>query len=150
MAVIPKEPLDWMTLLDLQMDDVLDLLARTERGERMGECDFVPPADIFETPDTFTVVVDLPGFEPEEVSLKLCCNMLIVEGTKRDDTRDGAGYICLERRFGRFCRAVEIPATVDPSAVRARYRMGVLTVTFPRLSEKEQIIKEIPIEQGDE
>ncbi|AJE04447.1 Hsp20/alpha crystallin family protein [Geobacter pickeringii] len=149
MAVIPKEPLDWMTLLQLKVDEVFDLLARSDSGERLGECDFVPLVDIFETPDSFTIEVELPGFEGSEISLKLCCNMLIVEGTKRDDTREGVGYICLERHFGRFCRAIEVPPTVDLAGVRARYRQGVLTVVFPRLSDKGQIIREIPIEQGD-
>ncbi|WP_298271662.1 Hsp20/alpha crystallin family protein [Geobacter sp.] len=149
MAVIPKEPLDWMTLLQLQVDEVFELLARAEKGGRLGECDFVPLVDIFETPEFFTVEVELPGFERDEISLKLCCNMLIVEGTKRDDTREGVGYICLERHFGRFCRAVEVPPTVDLTGAKALYRRGVLTVTFPRLADKGQIIREIPIEQGD-
>ena len=150
MAEIPKEPRDWMTLLQLQVDEIFDLLARTEGGERLGECDFTPLVDIYETPDFFTVEVELPGFEQREITLKLCCNMLIVEGIKRDDTRDGVGYICIERHFGRFCRAVEVPPTVDLNGVKAQYRLGVLTVTFPRLSDRGRVIREIPIEQGDD
>ncbi|CAG0959536.1 Hsp20/alpha crystallin family protein [Geobacter sp.] len=150
MAVIPKEPLDWLSLLHLQMDEVFDYIARTGGGERWGECEYLPAVDIFETLDEFAVEFELPGIEQSDLSLKLCCNMLILEGVKRDDTRDGVSYRCLERRFGRFCRTVEIPPTVDLGAVKACFRQGVLVVTFPRLSDRGKIIREIPIEQGDD
>lgn len=149
MAVIPKEPLDWLTLLQLQMDEVFDYIASTGERERWNECEYFPSVDIFETPEEFAVEFELPGVEQVDLSLKLCCNMLILEGVKNDDTNDGVSYLCLERRFGRFCRTVEIPPTVDLGAVKASFRRGVLVVTFPRLSDRGKIIREIPIEQGD-
>lgn len=148
MAASPKDPLDWAALLQLQMDEAFDFILRTETSG-VTECDLSPPVDIFETPDVFSVEFDLPGTDPADLSLKLCCNMLILEGVKRDDSREGASYLCLERRFGRFCRTVEIPPTVDVSAVRADYRRGVLTVTFPRLSDRRKVMRDIPIIQGD-
>lgn len=150
MAVIPKESIDWLSLLHLQIDEVFDYIARTGGGERWGEYEYLPAIDVFETPDEFTVELELPGCDQSDLSLKLCCNTLILEGAKRDDTRDGVSYHCLERRFGRFCRAVEVPLTVDLAAVRASFRQGVLTVSFPRLADRGKIIREIPIEQGDE
>lgn len=150
MAVIPKEPLDWLSLLHLQIDEVFDYIARTGRGERWGECEYLPAIDIFETQDEFTVEFEIPGCNRSDLSLKLCCNTLILEGVKRDDTRDGVSYRCLERRFGRFCRTVEVPVTVDLGAAAAFFRQGVLVVTFPRLADRGKLIREIPIEQGDD
>lgn len=147
---IPKEPLDWLTLLQLQLDEVVDSVMRTGHGDRFGESDFVPPVDIYETSDAFAVEFEVPGYAVQDLALRLCCNILIVEGIKRDDSAEGLSYIRLERQFGRFCRTVEVPPTMDLTAVKARYRRGVLTVIFPRLSDRDKIIREIPIEQGDE
>lgn len=146
----PKEPLDWLTLLQLQLDEVLDSVMRTGHGDRFGESDFVPPVDIYETSDAFAVEFELPGYDETDLSLRLCCNILIVEGIKREETGEGFSYIRLERQFGRFCRTVEVPPTMDLTAVKAWYRKGVLTVTFPRLSDRSKIIREIPIEQGED
>jgi HSP20 family protein len=96
------------------------------------------------------VEIELPGFAGEDISLSICCSMLVVEGIKREETRNcGVNYICLERHFGRFCRAIEIPPAVDMKRVSAKYEKGVLAVIFPKLHDKSIIIRNIPIEQGD-
>ena len=38
----------------------------------------------------------------------------------------------MEWAYGRFERAIELPARIDDSGARARYRNGVLTVTLPK------------------
>jgi HSP20 family protein len=96
------------------------------------------------------VEIELPGFTPEDISLSICCNMLVVEGIKlQESRRKEVNFICLERNFGRFCRAVEVPPTVDLHRSSARYVKGVLAVTFPKVHDKSAIIRNIPIEQGD-
>jgi HSP20 family protein len=70
-----------------------------------------------------------------------------VEGVKRDEAKaDELNYICLERHFGRFCRAIELPPAVDMAGARARYVKGLLSVVFPRLADKKMVIRDIPIE----
>lgn len=150
MAVIPKTPLDWLTLFRQQIDEVFTYLSSIEGKEGYGEREHAPLVDIFETAETFVVEIELPGFLREDLSLSICCNMLVVEGTKREDARSGeVNFICLERHFGRFCRAVEIPPAVDAAGVVAKFEKGVLSVAFPKLPDKSAIIRNIPIEQGD-
>ncbi|HEY6873756.1 MAG TPA: Hsp20/alpha crystallin family protein [Geobacteraceae bacterium] len=147
MAVIPKDPLDWLILFRQQIDEIFTFLSTMEGGEAQGDHEHTPFVDIFETADTFTVEIELPGFYRRDLSLSICCNMLVIEGVKREDPRGRrVTYICLERRFGRFCRAVEIPPGVDAAGVKARYDKGVLSVTFPRMKDKSAIIRRIPIE----
>jgi HSP20 family protein len=79
--------------------------------------------------------------------VNICCNVLIVQGSKREENHPGQiNYHCLERHFGRFFRTVEIPPDVDLDAVAARYEAGVLEVVFPRVKGKRMFIREIPIE----
>ncbi len=150
MAVIPKDPLDWLTLFRQQIDEIFNYLSTLQGKDERGEHEYSPFVDIYETADRFMVEYELPGFEPEDLRVSICCNMLVVEGIKRDADRCQSGnYICLERHFGRFCRAVEIPPAVDSKSVTARYEKGVLQVSLPWLQDKGSIIRNIPIAQGD-
>lgn len=147
MAEIPKEPQDWLMLFRQQIREIFSYLASLESTEGLGEGDCLPPMDMFETAEAFVIEVDLPGFAPEDISASICCSMLVIEGTKHFDLPPQPGrYICLERRFGRFCRTVEIPPAVDRNGVSSRFVRGVLVVTLPKLSDNNGIIREIPIE----
>lgn len=149
MAIVPKDPLDWLTLFRQQINEVFNYLSAIELKESYGEHEYMPPVDIFETAKNFVVEIELPGFDREDISLSVCCSMLVVEGIKRDEPRTcGVNYICLERHFGRFCRTIEIPPAVDMKRITAKYEEGVLAVIIPKLHDKSIIIRNIPIEQG--
>ncbi len=148
MAKIPSDPLDWLPLFRQQINEVFNYISAIELKEPSGE-EYIPLVDIFETAESFIVEIDLPGFAREDISLSICCSTLVVEGIKREEPRsDGVNFICLERHFGRFCRAIEIPPAVELDRVAARYEKGVLAVVFPKLLNKS-VIRNIPIEQGD-
>jgi HSP20 family protein len=150
MAIIPKDPLDWLTLFRQQINEIFNYLSAIELKEPYGEQEYTPLVDIFETAESFVVEIELPGFAGEDISLSICCSMLVVEGIKKDEPRIcGVNYICLERHFGHFCRTIEIPPAVDMKRVSAKYEKGVLSVIFPKLPDKSIIIRNIQIEQGD-
>src|SRR6266571_9210099 len=145
MAVIPKDPLDWLILFRQQINEIFTFLSSLENSEVQGDNDHTPFVDIFETADSFVVEIELPGNERRDLSLSVCCNMLVIEGVKREEPRDRqVTYICLECRFGRFCGTMEIPPGVDIKGIKASYQRGVLAVTFPRVKDKSAIIRRIP------
>jgi HSP20 family protein len=150
MPVIPKDPLDWLAFFRQQINEIFNYLSTLEGNENLGEHEYIPLLDIYETSDKFVVEIELPGFDRSDLALSICCNTLVVEGIKREEPgKRDVNYICLERHFGRFCRTVEILPTADVMGVTAKYEKGVLSVAFPRLKDKSLIIKDIPIEQGD-
>jgi HSP20 family protein len=146
MAVIPKEPLEWLGLFRQQMDEIFRYLSTLEGREGFSEQESSPLVDIYETASSFVVEVELPGCEAKDITLSLCCSTLVIEGLVREEAGPGVNYICLERASGRFCRAVEIPPTADLDGVRARYRRGLLTVVFPWTKNSKTHIREIPVE----
>ncbi len=150
MAIIPKDPLDWLTLFRQQIDELFNYLSAIELKEPFGEHDYTPLIDVFDTAESHVVEIELPGFAREDISLSICCNTLIVEGTKREEPKKNCevNYIRLERHFGRFFRAIEIPPGVDAERVSARYEKGVLAVGFPKILDKS-IIRNIAIAQGE-
>lgn len=146
MAVVPKDPLDWLLLFRQQINEIFTFLSTLEKGENQGGNDHTPLVDIFETMDKFVVEIELPGFDRRDLSLSVCCNMLIMEGVKRGEkTEQQVTYICLERRFGRFTRTVEIPPGVDIKGITAKHEKGILSVNFPKIQDKSAITRNIPI-----
>jgi HSP20 family protein len=147
MAVIPKVPHDWLILFRQQINEMFSFLSTFEKSGSLGDNENLPFLDIFETENSFVVEVELPGSERCDISLTICCNTLVIEGYKREDAREQpVTYICLERRFGRFCRTVKIPPGVNYAAISANFEKGLLTVTMPRAADKKALIRNIVIE----
>jgi HSP20 family protein len=147
MPVIPKDPLDWLTLFRQQVDVIFNHLSSPERLRGKEESEYVPMVDIFETAETYVVEFELPGIDRCDLRLSICCNTLLVEGVKRkEQNRRGFSFIRVERHFGHFSRMIEIPPMVDIQGVLARYDKGVLSVTFPCLQDKQMVIRDVHIE----
>jgi HSP20 family protein len=57
---------------------------------------------------------------------------LVIQGKrKRQSETENAYYRIRERRFGGFQREFTLPEGTDPSQVKAKFNLGVLTVTIP-------------------
>ncbi len=103
---------------------------------------FSPALDVREHPDFYTLFVELPGVAPDEVELTLEENVLTIAGERpfydEVDDQDAIRpdeFRRVERRFGRYHRAVRMPDRVDGTAVSATYRDGVLTIRVPKAEE---------------
>ncbi|MBN2176754.1 MAG: Hsp20/alpha crystallin family protein [Demequinaceae bacterium] len=94
---------------------------------------FSPALDVEETDNEFTLHVEIPGVKPDEVDVSIEENVLTIAG-QRDfySEKETEGFRRIERRFGRFHRAVRLPDRVDPDKVSAAYKDGLLTITVPK------------------
>jgi HSP20 family protein len=150
MALIPKDPLDWLNLFRQQMAPIYRHLAKIEPQDQDGTPEFSPSVDISETAGCFVVEVDLPGVTAADVSISLCCSLLVIAGVKRQEPAPRTGsLLCLERHYGRFCRTVEIPPGFALYDEQVHLQHGVLTVSFPRLPATMPVVRQIAIEQGE-
>ncbi len=87
-----------------------------------------PRADILEGAEGFLVVLDMPGVPTEGVRVETARGELLVEGTPAQGA--AGGTITYRRAFA-------LPRTVDPSAIRADLKDGVLSVHLPRSSASQ-------------
>lgn len=96
-----------------------------------------PALDVEETDDVFTLHVELPGVDPEEVEITLEESVLTISGERRfyNENEETNGFRRIERRFGRFHRAVRLPDRVDGERVEATYQDGLLTISVPKAEE---------------
>lgn len=104
-----------------------------------GEAEFEPMAiDLVERDDEFVVTVDLPGFEKDDVDLRVTDHTLRIEAEREEATEEGdERYLRRERRHESATRSIRLPEEVDTESVTARMNDGVLTVTLRKL-EAEQ------------
>jgi HSP20 family protein len=150
MALIPKDPLAWLNLFRQQMTTIYRHLTQLEQQNQGGTPEFSPSVDISETADRFVVELDLPGVGAEDLSVTVCCSLLVIEGEKRPEPPPRTSNLfCLERRYGRFSHTVEIPPGFALDQEQARLNRGVLTVSFPRLPATIPVVRKIAIAQGD-
>ena len=97
---------------------------------------FSPALDVEEDADGFTLHVELPGVAADEVELSLEESVLTIAGERPFYAdKDPQAFRRIERRVGRFHRAVRLPDRVDGDRVTATYRDGVLTVVVPKAEE---------------
>lgn len=109
----------------------------------------VPNADVFSTDHELIVEVEMPGVRKEDIEVSITRSALVVKALKYEcfDERK-INYVCMERAFGKLCRTIELPFTVDTAKVKAVYRNGILAVTIPRVEDKRAKSIRVRIENG--
>ncbi len=95
-----------------------------------------PALNVGSTPTSFELVVFAPGLDPASIEVNLDRGVLTIAGERAasvPSAADGKANLHLNERFaGRFRRVVSLPDDIDPQAVRAEYRDGVLHVSVQR------------------
>lgn len=107
----------------------------------------LPRVDIAETDQEVVVSADLPGLDEKDISLNLDGDVLTVQGQRKDEREEKKlNYHLVERSYGEFRRAIQLPAGLDKDHVKATFKKGVLTVTLPKRPEARSHKKNIAIE----
>ena len=108
---------------------------------------WLPNVDLCETNELYTVRVELPGVDLKDISLTIRDAMVRVSGVKREPnvSQKLLCYYCLERRYGKFLREINLESVVDARRATAQLDNGVLIVELPKLVERRGRVLEIPI-----
>jgi HSP20 family protein len=82
------------------------------------------------------VAMEVPGMNKDCFDIQLVNDVLVIRGEKKVERESSSGrYYVMERAYGRFERAIELPVAVSDSDVKAQYKRGVLRITMPRRSD---------------
>jgi HSP20 family protein len=128
-------------IFNRHVEEMRSLLHALELRDSFEDNETRPKMDIYETCQDIVIEFDLPGFTLDAISLKMNGLTLVLEACKPREQNEGK-FICVERGHGHFHHAVHIPGNVDPTAIRAEYRRGVLRVICPKCGERSIPIKE--------
>ena len=91
--------------------------------------------DIREKDDNYEVVIDLPGFKKEEITVELDNGYVTINAAKgldKDENSKKGKLIRQERYAGSLKRSFYIGDNVEKDDIEASYKHGVLTLTFPK------------------
>ncbi|XP_059644387.1 17.3 kDa class II heat shock protein-like [Cornus florida] len=93
------------------------------------------PADVKEYPNSYVFVLDMPGLKSGDIKVQVeDDNVLLISGErKREEEKEGAKYVRMERRVGKFMRMFVLPDNANTDAISAVCQDGVLTVTVHKL-----------------
>ena len=93
--------------------------------------------ELYEQDGEFVLTVELPGFDPAEITVTWDDGVLNVAGEHEDEFRN-------TRRT--YHRRFRFPKTVDDDAIEAAYQNGILTITLPIVVDAAATGTEIEIE----
>lgn len=96
---------------------------------------FMPNADIYETPDALTVILEMPGVEKNNVDVRVEEGVLQVEGRLDLSNYEGLAPLYTEYNVGHYARSFQLSSEIDQNKIGAELRDGVLSLTLPKAEE---------------
>jgi HSP20 family protein len=96
---------------------------------------FVPTADIYETQDALTVILEMPGVEKSNVSVRVEEGLLQVEGRLDLNKYQGLQPLHIEYNVGHYARSFQLSSKIDQTKIAAALNDGVLSLTLPKIQE---------------
>ena len=93
---------------------------------------FMPTADIFETEEALTVVLEMPGVSKENVDINVEEGVLTVEGRIDFQKYEGMRPVYSEYNVGPYRRSFRLSNQVDQDKISAEMQDGVITLTLPK------------------
>jgi HSP20 family protein len=132
------------------IDKLQELLADLWQVPRFsgGRTGFSPNVDCYHTddPHELTVVIELPGVDPQSITIVVGERTLAVTGERTRPKAEGRVYQQMEVEYGPFRRVVRLTEDVDPEQAKATFERGMVTVTLPVTEGVSQSTGRIVIE----
>jgi len=90
--------------------------------------------DLYETAEAYVLTAEIPGVDRDDIDIQTGDGRLTLSGTRRErPTMACEQFHRIERGHGSFERSFQLPLPIDPAAVTADLKDGVLTVRCPKL-----------------
>jgi HSP20 family protein len=96
---------------------------------------FMPIADIFETEDALTVVLEMPGVDRENIDVSVENGVLTIEGKINFGKYEGLQPVYSEYNVGPYRRSFRISSQIDQDKINAEMRDGVITLILPKAEQ---------------
>lgn len=93
----------------------------------------LPPIDMYRDENSLKVVIDIPGFNKEDIKLVLCQDILSIKAQKTADEKESETLIS-NQRPNIIDKKVRLPIDTKQGEEKiksAKYENGVLTLVIP-------------------
>ena len=122
-----------MTPQELQVQQKRELEQKQEATAPIRS--FIPNAEIYETDQALTVVLEMPGVDKSHIDIRVEDDVLHVEGRIDFSKYQGLTAIYAEYPVGHYRRGFSLSNRIDQHKISAEMSDGVLTITLPKVEE---------------
>lgn len=89
--------------------------------------------DLENRPEELVLRADLPGFDRDDIDVRVTANRLTLSADRETETIGEQGeFLWQERSWESVARTVRLPESVSSDEVTAKFENGVLTVYMPK------------------
>jgi HSP20 family protein len=130
-SLFPRDLFAEVDRLQRELQQSFDTVSPSIRGFARG----YPALNVGNTPKSVEIYAFAPGIDPARIAVNLERGLLTIEGEREPAVRPDGGKTTAhinERFDGHFRRVVSLPDDINPEAIHADYRDGVLHVTVLR------------------
>ncbi len=127
-------PRDLFAELDRLQRDMQQAFELSPSIRGLGRGGF-PAINVGSSPNSVEIYAFAPGVDPAAIEAQIEKGVLTIAGERKPDLpgKDEKATVHIDERYaGRFRRVVSLPEDIDPAAVQARYRDGVLHISIQR------------------
>ena len=93
---------------------------------------FVPAADIFETEQALTVILEMPGVSKDSVDVNVETDVLTIEGRVDFSNYDGLQPLYTEYNVGNYARSFQLSSKIEQDRISAELKDGVMMLVLPK------------------
>jgi HSP20 family molecular chaperone IbpA len=93
---------------------------------------FIPVADIFETDQALTVILEMPGVNKDSVDVSVENDVLTIEGRVDFSNYDRLQPLYTEYNVGNYARIFQLSSKIEQDRISAELKDGVMMLLLPK------------------
>lgn len=98
-----------------------------------------PSVDVIERDNEVVVKAELPGVDKKDLDISVTNNTVTIKGsTSHEEKEEKGDYYRCEISRGSYSRTLSLPADVDETKSKAKFKDGILELTLPKLKKSKR------------
>ena len=115
-----------------------------------GAIAWMPRIDVLQRGNEFVVRADLPGMNPDDISVEISDDAITISGQRQQEHVEENGSVYrFERTYGSFFREIPLPQGAIADQAKASFKDGVLEITVPAPPEQVSRGRRLEIDRGE-
>ncbi len=117
-----------------------------EKEEEYENAVWAPLTDIAEDDNNYYLHADLPGVQKKDLKISFKDGQLTISGERINEVKeDKKTYHRVERSYGKYYRAFNLPEKIVADKIEAKFQDGQLNVTIPKAEEAKPRLLDIKV-----
>jgi HSP20 family protein len=139
------EPFRGLERLHQEMNHLFDRLMHEGNGDGQS-LTFMPSAEMEETDQEIHLKLEVPGMEAKDLDVEVTDSTVSVKGERKSESKtEDKGMVRSEFHYGTFERVIPLPTSIDPDAVQAEYKNGMLRLILPKVESTPPSVVKVDI-----